>query len=136
MFDTPIYQSVHLITFNFFCFKIIHYLLKSLKIITVLICNVTIFALPEGLHTVLAILPLKRASLHKSDPGFYKYLPFWFTSGWRSSMSSCFFCNSSWTSVSFSLSSEKSMELWSRTDLRMKTGFCHIAFVDYGQVTF
>lgn len=58
------------------------------------------------------------------EPGFYKYLPFWFTSGWRSSMSSCFFCNSSCTSVSFSLSSrKKSKELWSQIDLRMKTGF-------------
>lgn len=57
------------------------------------------------------------------DLGFYKYLPFWFTSGWRSSMSSCFFCNSSWTSVSFSLRSGKNMMLWSQTDLRMNTNF-------------
>lgn len=69
------------------------------------------------------------------DPGFYKYLPGWFISGWRSSMSSCFFCNSSWTSVSFSLSRGKNMEFWSQTDLRMKTIFCHITFMDCGEVT-
>lgn len=58
-----------------------------------------------------------------------KYLPFWFTSGWRSSISSCFFCNSSWTSVSFSLSSGESMELCSQKYLRRKVGLCHIIFM-------
>lgn len=86
-------------------------------------------------HTqFLYLLTKKGKSL---DPGFDKYLPFWFTSGWRSSMSSCFFCNSSWTSVSFSLSSrKKSKKLWSQTDPRMKLVFCHITFVDCGRLTF
>lgn len=107
MFDTPLYQSVHLIKI-FFALKLYIQMNLALKISMVLMQCAHYILCKDGSIFLSASL---EGQILSCVSRFYTNLPFWLISGWRSSMSSCFFCNSSWTSVSFSLSSEESMEL-------------------------